>query len=282
MANKKFGDMTQIQVPPDGGLLLIHDGSGVKSVSLEDIKDYLAWQKAGSHNSFFRGRNLGSAVSADQYDQIDAGTFDDLYIGDFWEINSVKWRIAAFDYWLHKGDTECTKHHVVIVPDSCLVNASMNNSNVTTGAYVGSDYYTGNNSNTGKATAKEKIEGAFGAAHILSHREYLKNAVTNGYESGGSWYDSTFELMTEQMLYGGRQLGNITCGTNVPSVYTIDNSQLPLFVLAPEFICNRENQWLRDVVSGTDFALCRTYGFCYGYGASDSRGVRPAFGIVKS
>ena len=42
-------------------------------------------------------------MSADQYDQIDAGTFDDLYIGDFWEINSVKWRIAAFDYWLHKG-----------------------------------------------------------------------------------------------------------------------------------------------------------------------------------
>ena len=42
MANKKFGDMTQITIPPDGGLLLIHDGSGVKSVSLEDIKDYLA------------------------------------------------------------------------------------------------------------------------------------------------------------------------------------------------------------------------------------------------
>ena len=282
MANKKFGDMTQITIPPDGGLLLIHDGSGVKSVSLENIKDYLAWQKAGSHNSFFRGRNLGSAVSADQYDQIDAGTFDDLYIGDFWEINSVKWRIAAFDYWLHKGDTECTKHHVVIVPDSCLVNASMNNSNVTTGAYVGSDYYTGNNSNTGKATAKGKIEGAFGAAHLLSHREYLKNAVTNGYESGGSWYDSTFELMTEQMLYGCRQFGNVMCGTNVPSIYTIDNSQLPLFALAPEFICNRENQWLRDVVSTSSFAHCYDSGLCNYYYASSSRGVRPAFGIVKS
>ena len=237
-------------------------------------------QNAGYHNSIYRGKKLGTSVSADQYSQISAGTFDDMFIGDYWEINSVIWRIAAFDYWLHCGDTECTTHHVVIVPDSNLATAKMNNSNVTTGAYVGSDYYTGNNSNTGKATAKTAIEGAFGAAHILNHRNYLKNAMTNGYESAGAWYDSTFELMTEQNVYGCKVLGNCTAGTNLPASYTIDKSQFPLFAFAPEFICNRADWWLRDPASGSRFALVDYTGYCGAGNASYSLGIRPAFGIA--
>ena len=62
-------------------------------------------QNAGFHNSLYRGKKLGTSVSAEQYAQISAGTFDDMFIGDYWEINSVIWRIAAFDYWLHSGDT---------------------------------------------------------------------------------------------------------------------------------------------------------------------------------
>ena len=59
------------------------------------------------------------------------------------------------------------------MPDSNLVSCAMNNSNITTGAYIGSDYYTGNNSNTGKATARTAINNAFGSSHILTHREHL-------------------------------------------------------------------------------------------------------------
>ena len=234
---------------------------------------------AGFHNSIYRGKKLGTSVSADQYAAISAGTFEDMFIGDYWEINSVKWRIAAFDYWFGYGDTACAAHHVLIVPDSNLATAKMNNSNVTTGAYVGSDYYTGANSNTGKATAKSAIEAAFGAGHILSHREYLKNAVTNGYESAGAWYDSTFELMTEQMVYGCKVFGNCTNGTNIPASYTIDTAQLPLFALDHSKICIRAAWWLRDVVSGTFFAFVDYFGDCsYNY-ASNARGIRPAFAI---
>ena len=84
-----------------------------------------------------------------QYAAIKAGTFDDLYIGDYWTIGGVNYRIAAFDYYLNSGDTNCTTHHVVIVPDTCLYNAQMHNTssggyeggaaNTTTGGYVGSE-----------------------------------------------------------------------------------------------------------------------------------------------
>ena len=154
-------------------------------------------QTAGFHNSIFRGKSLGTSVTAAQWAAIGAGTFDDLFIGDYWTINGVVWRIAAFDYWYRCGDQECTTHHVVIVPDANLVAANgstthwMNATDTTEGAYVGSDFYTGNNGNTGKAQCTTKINSAFGAGHILTHREYLQNAVKDGYGSAGAWYDST-------------------------------------------------------------------------------------------
>lgn len=236
---------------------------------------------AGAHNSIYRGKYLGDHVTDEQYDAIDAGTFEGLFIGDYWVINGVNWRIAAFDYWLHCGDTECTTHHVVIVPDTNLATCQMNNSNVTTGAYIGSNFYTGANSNTGKATANTAINNAFGSSHILTHREYLQNAVTNGYESGGTWYDSKFELMTERMVYGCDIFHNTVNGTNIPSWYSIDKSQLPLFALEPSRITNRANWWLRDVVSAANFANVSYDGLAHYITASASRGVRPAFAIKK-
>ena len=233
---------------------------------------------AGFHNSLYRGKYLGDSVTADQYAQISAGTFDDMFIGDYWEINSVIWRIAAFDYWLHDGDTECQTHHVVIVPDSNLATAKMNNSNTTTGGYVGCDYYTAANSNTGKATAKTAIEGAFGSAHILSHRELLSNAVTNGAASGWAWYDSTFELMNEVMVFGCPVSGAQKTGDTNFNV-GIDRNILPLFAHKPDLVCNRATWWLRDVVSATNFAHVGAYGNANGAGASGSYGIRPAFAI---
>lgn len=243
-------------------------------------------QNAGFHNSIFRGKSLGSSVSSAQWNAIGAGTFDDLFIGDYWTINGVVWRIAAFDYWYNCGDSACTTHHVVIVPDANLMAADgstthwMNATSTTAGAYVGSDFYTGNNGNTGKAQCTTKINSAFGAGHILTHREYLQNAVKDGYGSAGAWYDSTMECMNEQMVYGGRVFGDIMHGSNIPASYTIGKSQLPLFALAPSFICNRAVWWLRDVVSATAFAHVHAGGDCYSYGASDAWvGLRPAFGI---
>lgn len=234
---------------------------------------------AGYHNSVYRGKSLGSSVTAAQWASIKAGTFEDLFIGDYWTINSVNWRIAAFDYWLNCGDTNCTEHHVVIVPDSNLTSCKMNDTNITTGAYIGSDFYTGNNGNTGFATAKTAINNAFGAAHILTHREYLQNAVTDGYQSGGAWYDSTVELMNEHMVYGGKFFENACTGGTLPNIYSIGKSQLPLFAHEPSRITNRANWWLRSVVSAPNFAYVSSIGFAYYYGASYSIGVRPAFAI---
>lgn len=235
---------------------------------------------AGWHNSVYRGKYLGTSVTAAQYAAIDAGTFDDLFIGDYWTIDGVNWRIAHFDYYLHKGDTECTKHHVVIVPDSLLATSvKMNNSNVTTGGYMGSDFYTGNNSNTGRATARNKVTSAFGSAHILTHRAYLTNAVTSDFPSGGAWVDASVELMNEINVYGCYIYTSAMNGTTFPNKITCDHSQFALFAHDPSRICIREYWWLRNVASGALFAIVNNIGTADCGNASRNRGIRPAFAI---
>lgn len=285
---KKFGDLVAITEAPDSAVMLIHDGNGVKKISVADLKadlkelitshktilDKVTASGAGAHNAIYRGKSLGSAVTAAQWAAIAAGTFDDMYIGDYWTISGVTYRIAAFDYYYRTGDTSCETHHVTLVPDGNMYTHCMNDTNITTGAYVGSKMYT-----EGLDQAKTTINAAFGSAHILSHRQYLQNAVTNGYPSGGSWYDSTVELMTEQNVYGGKVFGTANNGSTIPNLYTVDKSQYPLFAHRPDMISNRSWFWLRDVVSAAYFARVNVNGYAYCNDASSADGVRPAFSI---
>lgn len=233
----------------------------------------LVYSGAGAHNSVYRGKNLGSSVTAEQYAAIAAGTFDDLYIGDYWTIGGVSYRIAAFDYYYRCGDTDLTKHHIVVVPDTSLYNRVMNDTNITTGGYVGSKMYT-----EGLEQAKTTIKAAF-SGHVLSHRIYLTNAVADGHPSAGAWCDSEVDLMCEQMAYGGAIFMPIANGSAVYTNYRVEKSQLPLFAHNPAMISNRESFWLRDVVSASGFAYVSGDGSAAYGTASSSVGVRPAFCI---
>ena len=231
-------------------------------------------KNAGAHNSIFRGKNLGTAVTAAQYAAISAGTFDDLFIGDYWVIGGVTYRIAAFDYYLHCGDSDLTTHHAVIVPDAGLYTAKMNDTNTTEGAYVGSKMYTEN-----LAQAKTTIKAAF-SGHVLKHRLYLSNAAANGRASAGLWCDSEVDLMCEHMVYGSGIFSPVSDGTTVPNNYRVEKGQFPLFALAPQFIVVRSaSYWLRDVITAAAFALVSSHGNAHYAYASDSFGVRPAFCI---
>lgn len=259
-------------LPLAGGTLdgpIIMPGGG-SALSIED--------NAATHNMVYRGKALGGSVTSEQWAAIKAGTFKDLYLGDYWSIGGVDYLIAAFNYWLACGDTACNTNHLLVVPRNNLYTAGMNSSNITTGGYVGSEMYK-----TGLAQAKTTINNAFGSAHILNHRQYLVNAVTSGAPTGTDWYDSTVELMNENMVYGGRQFSPMPNGATDPwntcRNYTIDKSQLPLFHLAPWLICNRQWYWLRDVVSAAGFANVDGNGRADCNYASGAGGVRPVVGI---
>ena len=278
---KKFADLEAILSVTGTEQMLIHDGNGVKVITVENlhkglqtdidsVRNVLA-DGAAAHNCIYRGKNLGTSVTAEQYAAISSGKFTDLYIGDYWVIKGVTYRIAAFDYYYNCGDTNFTKHHVVIVPDTSLYKAQMNTSNVTTGGYTGSAMYKSN-----LAQAKTTIKAAFGSAHVLTKRELLTNAVNGNTPSGWAWFGSDVELMNEVQAYGsvawGAHDGN---GYNVAS----GDGQFPLFMFDRTKLHNREDYWLRDVASATNFSLVDANGYASSTYASNSVGVRPAFCI---
>ena len=244
-----------------------------KSAAILKKVEPLTSANAGAHNAIYRGKFIGNSVTAAQYAAIAAGTFDDLYIGDYWTIGGVNYRIAAFDYYLNSGDTNCTTHHVVIVPDTCLYDAAMNSTNTTAGGYVGSAMYKSH-----LEQAKTTIKNAF-SGHVLKHRIYLTNAVANGRASGGAWCDSEVDIMCEQMVYGSGIFSPVSDGSNVPANYRVEKSQLPLFQHEPSRICNHDTWWLRDVITASYFAYVNGNGNAAYNSASNSIGVRPAFCI---
>lgn len=226
-----------------------------------------------NHCNVFRGKNLGGGVSSAQKAAIKDGSFDNLFIGDYWVINGVTWRIADMDYFLRCGDTDFTSHHLVIVPDTQLYTGKMNETHTTEGGYVGSLMYK-----SGLDQAKTAIAATFGDL-VTTHRDILCNAVSNGRQSGGGWFDSTVELMCERMVYGNSVFQPGCDGSFIPYNYTTGKSQFALFRMAPQYISNRQWYWLRDVVSATCFAYVGSVGYAHDSYAGNVGGVRPYFVI---
>ncbi len=271
-----LSELTQINELVSGNKLLVGTTDGNKAIAAEDALFAMldGFAPVELRRVLFRGKNLGTALTAVQKAAIKDGSFKGMFLGDYWSIGGRIWRIVDMDYWYNCGDTAFTNHHLVIMPDEALYNAQMNTTNVTTGGYVGSAMYKSN-----LANAKTIVNAAFQGS-VLTHREYLCNAVANGRPSGGAWFDSSIELPNEPMMYGHPHFSPTSDGSTVPSIYTISKTQLALFMVCPRFIVNRSyNQWLRDVVSSAYFAYVIGNGNTGYYSASDSFGVRPVFPV---
>lgn len=272
--------------------LIYHDGAGTRLLDIHDaILRGLAWSAdvnaqdvsiQRNNRNIFRGKNLGPTVTANQQVEIYNGTFRDLYIGDYWTgPNEERWVIVDFDYWYNVGDTADTKlkkHHLVIMPlgSSSEYVGRMNYTDVTTGGYVGSKMYT-----EGLTQIKNDIANLFGGL-VLTHREYLSNETTNGYVSGGAWYDSTVDLPNEFMIYGCRiHSGQVDVfqNSNV-NLHTSSPTQLSYFRLAPRQ--STLSYWLRDVVSGKTFASVQHTGMTAFSNASAALNIRPVFALGPS
>lgn len=271
-----LSELTQINELVSGNKLLVGTTDGNKAIAAEDALFAMldGFAPVELRRVLFRGKNLGTALTAVQKAAIKDGSFKGMFLGDYWSIGGRIWRIVDMDYWYNCGDTAFTSHHLVIMPDEALYNAQMNTTNVTTGGYVGSEMYKSN-----LANAKTIVNAAFQGS-VLTHREYLCNAVANGRPSGGAWFDSSIELPNESMMYGHPHFSPTSDGSTVPAIYTISKTQLALFMVCPRFIVNRSyNQWLRDVVSSAIFALVDDDGHAIYNNASDSNGVRPVFPV---
>lgn len=266
------------------------EGAIVTDGSVVWIVDSLAdgINTAAHKNGIYRGANLTAYWDSGYMSaNIQAGVFVGMYIGDYitksitvsgTAYNNLKWLLAGFDSHLHSGDTETTAHHVVITTENVPgKNIRMNATNVTTGGFVGSEMWT-----TTLPKWATGIKNAFGAAHILKHRELLTNSVSASAVAGGAggltgtannwaWTDVEVNIPNEPMVYGGRVFGGGYDVGDWPR-------QLPLFALMGVHQTTREWFWLRAVASSTYFSYAHGSGnanYCSASSSDASGGLRP-------
>lgn len=229
-------------------------------------------RNAGFHNSIYRGKHLGNSLTAEQSQAIQNGTFDDLFVGDYWTIGGVNWRIAHFDPYYRCGSSDLQTHHIAVVPDASLYSTKWNETNDTSTGYVGSAIRANIKAASATAAGAEaKVIAAFGDSHVLSYKNYYPSAYSG--QLATAWADQScrVELMSEVEVYGCQVWG----GTG----YEVGESktQLALFRLNPQMVNIRAGWWLRTVSTGAAgyAALVASDGCAYSNGASYSRGVRP-------
>lgn len=253
-------------------------------VSDEDVRARVLELEDRAHTELFRGKNLGSTITDTQLTAIRSGYFTDMWLGDYWVIDDIIWRIVDFDYWYNCGGDgnsyAFTKHHLVIMPDNTLAQGVMYTTGTGTGAkmgYVGSEMYTSE-----LHGVRTEVQSIFGDL-LLTHREYLTNAHNDPGPTAGAWYDSTVEIPNEIMMYGSH-IANYShnSGSNSFMIdrHTVNKTQLALFAVRPEFIlADRRRQWLRDPVTSNMFAFIDDNGDASYTSMTNSRGIRPVFAI---
>lgn len=224
------------------------------------VSVFMAGFSPEMHRNIFRGKSLGESITAEQLEVIRDGSFRDLYVGDYWEINGTKYRIADINYWRNVGYPESEKvqkPHILIVPDTILGSGQMNTGNSTSGGY---------RSSAMKSTKLNQIADALPDTFkdmLISHRMF----------SDGSWIATSVDLMNEVMVHG-----TYICADN-NNKQTSDAQQLVLFRLAPELKAIGVNYWLRNAAGSQTYTLISQYGDASSDMATSTYGIRPVFAI---
>lgn len=255
----------------------------VDAINSESIVNVLNTQGL-SHNGIYRGKNLGTFSTVAEFETflnthgVSNGLFTDLYLGDYFTLKdgtyNKEWEIAGFDTYLHKGDTELTKHHLALIPKTNLLTSYMNATNDTTGAYYNSYMHQ---------TVIPKVDTAMAnilGSHLLERRAFLSNTMTKDVASGAgsgwtgastewAWYTVKSCLMSEVAVYGSKVFSSSFRDIGE------DCERLPIFQFKGHSY-TRQWFWLRAVASSSNFAGAGGNGDAVTSTASASRGgVRP-------
>lgn len=212
------------------------------------------------HRNIFRGKSLGESITAEQLEVIRDGSFADLYVGDYWKKDGVRYRIADINYWRNVGYPESEKvqkPHILIVPDTALGSGQMNANNSTAGGYRNSAM---------KTVRLNQIANSLPDAFkniLISHRIF----------SDGTWITASIDLMNEVMVHG-----TYICTDN-NNKQTSDAQQLSLFRLCPELKSIGQNYWLRNVSGSQTYTLMSQYGDASTDAATSTYGIRPVFAV---
>jgi len=261
----------------------------------EDVARKQEFDEATANTGSTEGRNLltvlGVTTVAEAMEVLHercngegVADFSGLMIGDYLDLPSLTvdgttytWNatyqnlrivISGFNHYIHCGDTENTKNHILWTFKNVVLQRQMNSSDTNTGGYNAS-------------AMKTYLDGVFalGLGSALGSSDYLYT-ISRAISKKGSteWVRNTVFLPTEVEVFGVATYGDDQNAWNT-------NIQYPIYRDSSYYRCKKYNgsrAWWWEATpnasSSTRFCVVHGYGISYDYAASNSYGgVAPAF-----
>lgn len=298
MAGKKITELTQANVLTDTDLFIVETNEGTRTVPYSMMKsssDAESINCAASHNAVFRGKDLTNVYTIDEIcNRISNGTFEDLYIGDYFDITinvegseSVRCVLAGFNTYIDKYTNNNTNirltNHVVIVTNALNTLYKMCDDNVDVlKGYKGSKMW-----NTTIPLYNTAFSEVFDS-HLIPYGNYFTSEVDKDLLSNvgkGNKGASCNQISVNNIKLDLLNEVEIFGMSNFSSSYLdVEGVQLPLFKLNQQEIFGKKtsnnyfyNYWLKNVSSFDSFAIVNMRGNCSFMSANQENGFRPKF-----
>ena len=206
----------------------------------------IATKNAQLHNSMYRGQNLGSFNETFAND-INNGTFNNMWVGDYFIVNNHTYKIAGFNYKCGHEENTTLANHLIMITDA-LSEQAMNSSNTTAGGFAGTNLFKNY-----FPQIESQLQTDFGN-HLLTFNSYLSTSIDgNGAPNNGQWYSLKACMCNSAMWWGSpSEYSNNANGTK----YNIgdEDTQLPIMKLhTDEQGSGGQFVWLRDVYDSQSF-----------------------------
>lgn len=286
----KFTEYPKISSLENDQTFLV-DGGGAGTSQIEAEKAYLALVEtvdadpAVVHRNIYRGKNLGTKLTDEQLAAIRDGSFEDLYVGDYWTdpINKdilnepIEWVIADINYWTYENSSGSDRiympNHLAIIPKRELYLSQYNDTASNSGGYVGSYL-----ERLGRAEAVDKVFEFFRKENLNIHEFLGSNAFSQDKGvTGVSYLREYFEIPTEDMIFGNSKVDVLGLNTALDSKFGV---QAALFRLNPKMISSGF-YWLRNISSLTySLIVYRYQNSVNAQVVTVNAGVRPMFALV--
>lgn len=266
----RINDYSEIQHLSLGDKLIIEADDGTKKIDGSNIS--LTLDISVLHKNIIRGKNLGNTYTSEQKQAIADGTFDDLYLGDYWEKDGIKWQIVDINYWSDKPN------HLVIMPHKSLDRLQYDNRSGTAPQWAGYSKSTVRVAGINQKATPAVID-MFGSLDNIMNQRLCLTITANADGSNKSTFewkdDCKIELPTCSQILGysaSTMLGGVQF-QNLPqfSYFTRNN-----------YWTNEGEQnetdwfWVQDIYDATT-AIYLMHGRGFGTLATNERFLRPYF-----
>lgn len=281
----KIKDFARVKTVKSNDVFITDGDRGTKTILADDLVFALLTGSPEMHKNIIRGRNLGVRISPEQHKAITSGTFEGLWLGDYWFNNNMAWRIVDFNYW--NVNNALPTPHIVVMPDRPLYRQQMYDTTASsTNSFWGSKVWQNING------CDDYVIRVFDSNTIRLHVDSYQSQMNEG----GGFVSPTIKsksidprvkyiIPNEIMIYGTRVAA--TSGIGSDGLHEVSSRQLQLFSMG--WNPGDSDFWLRDQTYINTYSVYGVEASNIGGGSTvrfsgdgvqnETHGVRPVFAI---